>query len=162
MTHRAIFVGLSIALSVAASFGADLEFVGTTPADKAARALVGGFDQNAPVHCLTWHLHLSGVEKNGGVFKASVKYGLPGKDDPNQLHDGPIQKLEGKWERRSGKVSGSETIVFKLLGPSEQDSLAVARVGENLLHFLNNDGSLKIGNGGWSYTLSRKGVGAEK
>lgn len=32
------------------------------------------------------------------------------------------------------------------------------RVGENLLHFLNSDNSLRIGNAGWSYTLNRKGA----
>ena len=38
---------------------------------------------------------------------------------------------------------------------SHRRSLLFAKVDENLLHLLNSDGNLMLGNGGWSYTLNR-------
>ena len=102
------------------------------------------------------------AEGDGGVFKASVKYGLPGKDDPNQLEEGPTIRLQSKWVRLKGRVSNSDATVYKLIGKIEEEALYLVAVGENLMHFLNEDQTLKVGNGGWSYTLSKKGVGAEK
>jgi hypothetical protein len=40
--------------------------------------------------------------------------------------------------------------------------VSLVKVGENLLHFLNPDKNLMIGNAGWNYTLSRKGVGKDQ
>lgn len=158
MKLRDLVFGIALAFAVTLSEAAELVFVGTVPADTEARGLVKGYDATAPVHCLTWHLSLM----EGGVAKASVKYGLPGKDDPNQLVDGPTIQMEAKWVRLRGRMSNSDATIYKLIGASEESALYLVAVGENLLHFVTKDGALKIGNGGWSYTLSKKGVGAEK
>jgi hypothetical protein len=45
-------------------------------------------------------------------------------------------------------------VVYRINADQPQRSLSFVKVGENLLHLLNPDGSLMVGHGGWSYTLN--------
>ena len=132
------------------------EFVGTTPCDTRSREFVGGVATNSPCHSITWHLTLL-TDRNGGTYSLVTTYGLPGRNDPNQIEPGPQMTLKGRWEADRGRKSDAGAMVYRLRSPDGQKSVSLARVGEHLLHFLAEDNSLMIGNAGWSYTLNRKG-----
>jgi hypothetical protein len=139
------------------------EFVGTTPGDASSREFIGGLPADAPCHCITWDLTLFTDQKTGqpATYSLVAKYGLPGRNDPNQIEDGPALKLEGRWEISQGHKANPQAVVYRLHGKNLENTLSVGRVGEHLFHFLDRDQSLKLGNAGWSYTLNRKGVGKE-
>src|SRR5687767_418170 len=139
------------------------EFVGTTPCDIRSREFLGSLTTNSPCHSITWHLRLFEDPKTRrpATYTLVANYGLPGRNDPNQIEDGPTVKLEGRWEIDHGHKANPRAAVYRIHGTNVQKSVSLGRVGEHLFHFLNPDKSLMIGNAGWSYTLNRKGVGRE-
>jgi hypothetical protein len=150
---------VALTSSAAASIGND-EYAGSTPCDDASRAFVGGIASNVPCHTITWHLMFStNLNANQRArYRLRAQYGLQGKTDPNQLEEGPAFQSSGEWEIVPGSKAGSMGVVYRLAADGGQKTVLLMRVGENLLHFLNPDKSLRIGNAGWSYTLNRKGV----
>ena len=108
---------------------------------------------------ITWHLTFStNLNSNQrATYRLLAQYGLQGKADPNQIEDGPVVELAGEWEIVHGSKADSRAVVYRLARPGKEKSVSLVRVGENVLHFLSEDKTLRIGNAGWSYTLSRKG-----
>jgi hypothetical protein len=139
------------------------EFVGTSPCDALPREFVGGLAATAACHCITWQLTLF-TNRNDGLpatYKLVANYGLPGKNDPNQIEDGPLVEQQGVWRIMRGTKADRDAVVYQLTADKGRKSVSLVKVGENLLHFLNLDKSLMIGNDGWNYTLSGKGVGKD-
>jgi hypothetical protein len=168
MTSARIVVSLTISLclwpvattpSVAASIG-NAEYAGSTPCDDASRAFVGGIASNVPCHSITWHLTFSANlnANQRATYRLRAQYGLQGKTDPNQLEEGPAIEASGEWEMVHASEASSRRVVYRLFADGGQKTVSLLRVSENLLHFLNPDKSLRIGNAGWSFTLNRKGV----
>lgn len=137
------------------------EFVGTTPCDTLPRQFVGGMAVTAPCHCITWELTLltNLNAKLPNTFKLLANYGLPGRNDPNQLEEGPRVEQQGTWKILKGTTTNPEAVVYQLRIEKHGQTLSAVKLGENLLHFLNPDKSLMVGNPGWNYTLSKKGIG---
>jgi len=133
------------------------EFVGTTPCDVISREFLGGVKTNAPCHCITWDLTLHPAENGKGNYTLSVAYGLPREGDPNQIVDGPKLKWQGRWEQERGSKANSNALVYRIHRDGAKTPLRLVKASNHLLHFLNEDKTLKIGNPGWSYTLNRKG-----
>jgi hypothetical protein len=139
------------------------EFAGSTPCDALSRTFLGGLPPEAPCHCITWRLTLSGTRNAGEpkTYALEVRYGLPGRDDPNQIEEGPTVKLEGTWEVARGSKANPQAVVYRIHGSGKDKSLSLVRIGEHLIHFLNEDKTMRIGNAGWSYTLNRRAAGRE-
>jgi hypothetical protein len=136
------------------------EFVGSIPCDDLSQTFVGGIATNVPCHCITWRLTLF-TNLNAGArakFTLNAKYGLQGKTDPNQLEEGPTVEVQGEWEILHGTKTQPNAVVYRLYGDERKESVSLVKVGGNILHFLNEDKTLRVGNAGWSYTLNRKGV----
>jgi hypothetical protein len=157
---------LAYASSNARASGRDsvaAEFVGTSPCDPLPREFAGGLAVTAPCHCITWQLTLSTNRNDGlpGSYKLVANYGLPGKNDPNQIEDGPQVEQQGTWKIVKGTKADADAVVYQLTTDKGGKSVSLVKVGEYLLHFLNPDKSLMIGNPGWNYTLSKRGVGKE-
>jgi hypothetical protein len=139
------------------------EFVGSTPCDARSREFLGGLPTEAPCHCIAWRLTLLGTKdaEESGEYTLEVTYGMPGRDDPNQLVDGPTAKLKGRWDIVRGTTANSLAVVYRIHGAEDDKSedgksLLLAHVSEHLLHFLDEDKTLRVGSASWSYTLNRK------
>lgn len=134
------------------------EYVGSTPCDAGPRKFLGGIPIEAPCHCIAWRLTLLGsrTAEDSGKYTLEVTYGMPGRDDPNQLVDGPTVKLEGRWDIVRGSKANPQAMVYRIHGSEGDQPLLLSRVSKHLLHFLNEDKTLRVGNAGWSYTLNRK------
>lgn len=126
------------------------EFVGSTPGDALAREFLGGLATNAPCHYIRWQITLL---TNQNTYRVVARYGIPARNNPNQSEDGPSVSSQGTWE--IVKSAKPDAVVYRLTAEKSQRSLSFVKVGDNLLQVLNPDGSLMIGNGGWSYTLNR-------
>jgi hypothetical protein len=138
------------------------EFVGTTPCDVRSIEFLGGLGTNTPCHSVTWHLTLSTNQQKSmpSTYTLVATYGLPGRNDPNQIEEGPTVRLEGTWEIVGASAANHRATVYRVHGQSGR-TLSLMRLGKHLLHFLDSDNRLLIGNGGWSFTLNRKGIGYE-
>jgi hypothetical protein len=139
------------------------EFVGSTPCDPVARQFLGGLATNAPCHYIAWDVTLFKSEKPSDPHKYAVTatYWLPGKNDTNQLEQGATVKVEGTWEIARGTKSNPNALVYRLHSKNAAKPVSLAQIGQHLLHFMNEEKTLRIGNAGWSYTLNRKGIAPE-
>ena len=128
------------------------EFIGSTLGDALPREFLGGLATNAPCHCITWHITLSAHDKAGlsGTYNLTALYQVPTRDNTNRSEPGPKVAAKGTWEILKGAKP-----VYRFTSEKSERSLSFLKVGENLLHLLNSDGHLMVGNGGWSYTLNR-------
>jgi hypothetical protein len=157
-----LMAGCASSVAPASRAAASEEFVGTTPCDVRSREFLGGLGTNAPCHSVTWTLTLytNRQTRLPATYHLVASYGLPGRNDPNQIEDGPTVKLEGTWEIVRGHAANPRAMVYRLHGKNGR-ALNLVRLGEHLLHFADADNRLAIGNAGWSYTLNRKGIGHE-
>jgi hypothetical protein len=89
-------------------------------------------------------------------YSLVVRYGIPGSDDPNQLVEGPLVNLEGTFDVVRGSKTNAKAVVYRIHDAKNDKSLSLVRISDHLIHFLNHDKTLKVGNAGWSYTLNRK------
>ena len=136
------------------------EFVGSTPCDDLSRKFLGGLSTNTPCHYIAWRLTFSksAHATDPNKFTVSATYWLPGKNDPNQVEEGATVTGEGTFELIRGTKAKPDAPVYRLHGKKTAKPVSLAQVGQNILHFLNEDKSLRVGNAGWSYTLNRKEV----
>lgn len=63
---------------------------------------------------------------------------------------------EGRWSVAKGTKSDPKAVVYELA-----EAVNFLKVGDDVLHAMNPDRTLAVGNGGWSYTLNRS-TAAEK
>ena len=118
-------------------------YVGTSPCDKGPRPFIG-ITTTENCDRIMWELTLSAT-----TFSLNAGHGY--HIDNRTFKKTGTKTIAGTWTSTSHKnskqviqlVSGNKTIQF-------------LRMDGNILHLLNNDKSLMIGDGGQSYTLSRK------
>jgi hypothetical protein len=139
------------------------EFIGSTPGGALLREFLGGLATNAECHYVKWQIKLSTNQSAGlpATYDLVAQYHVPARNNPNQSAEGPQVTSHGTFEIIKGAKSSPDAVVYRIIAEQSQRSLSFVKVNENLLHLLNPDGSLTIGNGGWSYTLNRA-ASAEK
>jgi hypothetical protein len=103
-----------------------------------------------------WQIELATNQSTGlpAAFNLVARYRVPTRSNTNRSEDGPQVALQGKWEILQGTPSRPGASVYRLSAEKPQRSLSFVKINEHLLHVLDPDGSLLIGNGGWSYTLN--------
>ena len=84
-----------------------------------------------------------------GVYRFIVK--------PTNMFSEPGTKTEteGKWTIVRGSKSNTRAIVYQLDPGKPQRSIRLLKLGDNLLHILDQEGGLMIGSSLGSYTLNR-------
>lgn len=133
-------------------------FVGTTPAGEQIRQLLG-IPTAAAADLVEWQLTLTGATGAGAeppTYQLRYRFGparpnQPGLDDRDETRErrGVWRSEERPFQRRAAAV-----VVL-------DDRFELLRVSETLLHVLDREARLLVGNGGWSYTLVR-GDAAER
>lgn len=125
-------------------------FAGSTPCSQRTRPLPG-IPPGDSCEFMKWELQL--LEKNGQrTFILECNYGLPKQGTNGLERGGKKLELKGRWEE-----SGSHTEIktLRLVTMPSAQTISFSRLGDDLLHLLDNEGHLMIGNPGWSYTLNR-------
>jgi hypothetical protein len=131
------------------------EFVGTNPGGEIARQFVGGLDPNAPCHSIQWQIRFHGnPQGQAPTFELHAQYQVPTAHNTNRSEPGPKQTIRGSWQLQRHDLGTRQTEAYRLTTPSGR-SLSLVKVSPDILHVLNENGRLAIGNGGWSYTLYR-------
>lgn len=138
-------------------------FAGTTPCNNIIRPLHNiNPEANCPInecHCILveWKLTLY---KNP-VTQEPTRYKLTGinrfavKETNMYSQPGTKSESEGEWKIIRGTKSKPEAVVYQLNPGKPGISLNLLRLNDNLLHILDHDGTLLIGNEFHSYTLNR-------
>lgn len=134
-----------------------VEFVGSTPGGALPREFLGGLATNVECHNIKWQVILLTNQSSGlpATYNLVAQYHVPASNNPNQSEEGPKVTSRGTWEIVKGTKSSPDAVIYRINEEKSQRSLSFVKVGENLLHLLNPDGSLMIGSGGSSYTLNR-------
>lgn len=138
---------LSCSATTAGEARSKMGLVGSTPAGAEIRSLLG-LDQAAPIDFIRWDLSL---DQNGNTFGLNINFG---EGQPN------TRGLKGGGEKRflDGRYGLSKSKKGDMLNltTDKAASISLLKLNENVFHLLTAEGKLMTGNGGWSYTLSRK------
>jgi hypothetical protein len=85
----------------------------------------------------------------------SSSYGMPHQGTTGIIGGGQEIHLRGKWSFTRGTKSDPEAAVLELSVEKQQESVRFLVLSDDILHLLDSDRNLMVGNGGWSYTLNR-------
>lgn len=131
-------------------------FEGVTPCSAEARPLPQ-VPAESDCEQMIWSLVLYQDAKTGAptTYHLQSAYGLS-KPNTNDLIDGgtPIV-MEGTWTITTGAKSDPAATVYQIDPDDPQTTVSFLKVNENLLHVLDREQAMLVGNGAWSYTLNR-------
>lgn len=113
-------------------------YTGSTPAGAVVRTFLGISLQDS-IDFIRWQITL-----DNSSYTLDCNYGI-GKPNTNGFIDG------GKNIKLSGNIRKKE---YYYLLQNGNKILKIASINNNLLHFLDTNNTLVVGNGGWSYTLN--------
>ena len=126
-------------------------FVGSTPCDSLSKALLE-LPPGTKCEFIRWNLTLE--EGSDSAFALTIVYGEGQPNITGFKGGGEKRTLQGRYKTvQTGLLNGS---VLHLVVDNASDHLSFIKLDDNLYHLLSPDGQLMVGNGGWSYTLSRK------
>lgn len=127
-----------------------VEIVGATPGDEQLKSMLN-ISRDTKIDFVRWNLTLRRGENRAYPFSLAVQFGVGKQGTPDFVGGGQSRTYEGNYSIKS--TGGVER--YELTG-SDGMSVALVKLNENLYHVLAADNKLMIGNGGWSYTLTRK------
>jgi hypothetical protein len=116
----------------------DISFTASTPADPLVRTFLG-ISLADSIDFIRWNLSLTDRE-----YKLQCNYGISKPNTNGFINGGEKLSLTGsvKFENNIYTLqNGNQLLKFSILN-------------SNLLHIMNVNGNLLIGNGGWSYVLN--------
>lgn len=116
----------------------EVNYTASTPAGQAVRDFLG-INQGDSIDFIRWQLRILDKKE----FNLSCSYGLS-KPNTNGFIDEKKVSLSGIVSSQGGVIMLNNA--GKLL--------AMQVLSDNIMHLLNRDGSMMVGNGGWSYTLN--------
>src|SRR5436190_5928657 len=129
---------LCLLLIVSCGNGKERAYTGSTPADAVIRSFLG-IPLTDSVDFIRWKLMVGDKD-----YQLQCNYGI-GKNNTNGFINGG-RKIELKGSLKKDKN------YYELQNGDK--TLKVAELNTDLLHLLNDDKTLLVGNGGWSYTLN--------
>ena len=138
---HAVVCGVALGLSCLSA----QEFVGSSPSGEAIRPLLQ-IPADAESDLIEWKLTL-----HPATYELHCKYGQVVQGRPGLGKQIKTLERKGSWTITKGTKSHPKAVVFELDG-----AVSLFQVDSNILHILNPDRSLMVGNGGWSYTLNRR------
>lgn len=131
-------------------------FEASTPCDEVSRTLFKiPFDTKCEL--MKWNLTLYQDPQMlaPSAYKLICEYGLPKQGTRGFTEGSSTMELKGKWTVSKGTKESAEAVVYQLIPGNSPVSLSFLSPDQNLLHLLDGDKRLMVGNGAWSYTLNR-------
>ena len=130
----------------------EIALVGCTPGDEDIKSTLS-IPLETKIDFIRWNLKL----ESPNTFVLDIAYG---ESQPNTLDlkgGGEKRSLKGKYT--VSKLTGNPGFkeVYSLKDPGLTKSILLVKLSENVFHLLTSQNHLMVGNGGWSYSLSREG-----
>ena len=131
-------------------------FEGITPCSQHTRPLPQiPADTNCEQMIWTFTLYQDAATQTPTTYTLNSAYGVPQQGTLGLAGGGTKITMQGQWTIVKGTQSDPDATVYQLNIDSSQPAVAFLKVNDNLLHVLQRDKSLMVGNGGWSYTINR-------
>lgn len=130
-------------------------WVGSTPGDNYIKSMLN-IPATTKVDFIRWNLVLKTTDANENSFELDLVFGEGEQGTPGFKNGGETQSYSGNF---TISKSGNENIngeTWHLKSSNLKSELILVKLDDNLIHLLTSQNRLMIGNGGWSYTLSRK------
>jgi len=131
-------------------------FAASTPCSNGTRPLPG-ISANAGCELIKWNLVLfhNPTTLQPTIFQLNCTYGLPLQGTTGFIGGGTKVSLTGKWVILKGTPANSNAVIYQLNADKSGMTLSFLKLGDDLLHLLDSEKRLMIGNGAWSYTLNK-------
>jgi len=100
-------------------------------------------------------LHQDPVTGTPTTYTLNSAYGVPQQGTTGVAGGGTAIVMEGRWEIVKGTKMDPDAVVYQLDSENSQAAVSFLRMSEDILHVLNSDATLMVGNAAWSYTLNR-------
>ncbi len=129
-------------------------FVATSPCDPISKAALK-IPANANCEMIKWRLTLFEEAKTHTptTYELNCVYGLAEQGTLELSKGGTKVGWKGNWRI----VPGADAHIYELDLGVPKGTVSFLKVDHNLLHLLDEDQKLAMGNAGWSYTLNRTG-----
>lgn len=114
------------------------DYTGSTPAAATIRSFLG-ISLSDSIDFIRWQLTL-----RGNRYQLNCNYGIGKPNTSGFINGGKHVKLDGPIEKEENR----------LLLNNAGKMLTIVELNENLLHLLDGNNNLLVGNAGWSYTLN--------
>ena len=120
-------------------------YVASTPCDSPVRAYFT-IPENDESEFMTWKITLHPDTRQ---YEMRYTYGMTVPGTRGFRNGGTTVSRNGSFSVRPGQ----RTVISLAVGDKQ---IPFARIGDGLLHLLDSEGKLMIGNGAWSYTFNRQ------
>ena len=125
--------------------------VGSTPGDSLVKSLLA-INPDKQIDFIRWDLTLNQAKNASKTYALNIVFG---EGQPNTSgFKGGGEKLSFEGVYTISKSRNRE--IYELKNDKAQSAISLVKLNDNLFHLLTPDKKLMVGNGGWSYTLSRK------
>jgi hypothetical protein len=135
---KIISLFLSIVVLASCASGKETLYVGSTPAHPVIKSFLG-IPISDSIDFIKWKVVIKDDK-----YSLHCQFGIGKPNTDGFMNDGKTIELKGRLRKEKNYYflqNGNRTLkLFALNG--------------DLLHFLSNDNSLLVGNGGWSYTIN--------
>lgn len=131
-------------------------FIASTPCSSGTRPLPGiPLNQDCELIQLDLKLFQDQVKKTPTEFTLHYSFGMALNNTHGLIGGGTSMELKGAWTIANGKTSNPFPITILLRDSATGTVISLQKLNDHLLHLLDSDGHLMIGNAGWSYTLNK-------
>ena len=129
-------------------------YVGATPCLKGSQP-VSGIPQDSDCEFIKWKLTLYVTDKNEpSNYKLEYEYGIS-QESTQGFKDGKIVSAEGKWQISKGTNKNPAAVVYQLDPDKPSISISFIKLSDGILHLLDMEKRLLVGNAGYSFTLNK-------
>ena len=121
--------------------------VGSTPADPEIRAPLS-IDADKAIDFIRWELVMEQPDR----YYAKLNFGEGEPNTRGFKGGGETRVLRGTY----AITKDPKGDIYRFTDENSRGMISLVKLNENVFHFLNSDGKLMIGTGGWGYSLARK------
>ncbi len=131
-------------------------FEGITPCNKLTRPLPQ-IPEDTDCEEMIWKFTLYQDPSTGmpTTYELNSAYGVPQQNSTGLEAEGTEIEMAGKWGIAKGTATDPDAVVYRLNPDLSEDSVSFVKISDDVLHVLNKNGALLVGNGAWSYTINR-------
>ena len=145
-----MFVMLAASCQTSIS-NSNITLVGSTPGDSSILAMFS-IPLTTKVDFIKWRLELGA----SGSFYMNIHYGESKPNTLGFISDGEKRTIQGTYSVEKEQLPNGLREVYQFRSDDFNEIMKLVKVTENLFHFLDAQDHLMVGNGGWSYMLSRE------
>jgi hypothetical protein len=132
-------------------------FIGSTPCGQNSKPLQG-IPATADCEFIKWELTLSYDQSKTSptIYNLTYWYGMAKAGTTGFIDGGKKVETTGKWTIIKGTKTNPRAIIYQLDPDKPASSISFLKLSDKVLHLLDTDGRLMVGNAGFSYTLNKK------